>query len=173
MPDSVSDVRRSFNGCTSLKSRAITDMTGFVYECFMSGTSMDSVTVHAHSDSAMTYYEALLMEPAPRRFCQVDSTQAVGLETIAGVSAVTKMAFTPISVNADMEGLTFKDPSGATITDPSALAEKTFVADPDDRTVWNHVLSSAQGYDLVLCGVIITAVVAIIGVAAIFLIRRH
>lgn len=167
-------VGESFGSCGSLESLAISDRTGFAYDCFTDGTSLDLVTVQGRSDPAITDYEALLMSMPGITAFTVDSGSAVELEKIAGSGTVTKMIFTSVSVNADMEGLTFKDSSGMVISDSSSLAGKTFVVDPDDRTVWNQVSSPAQGNDdLVLYGGMIAAVIAIVGVAAIFLVRRH
>ncbi len=167
-------VGECFIGCSSMESLVISDRTGFAYDCFMDGTSLDSVTVQGRSDPAITDYEALLLGTPGVTTFTVDSGSAVELEKIAGSGTVTKMIFTSVSVNADMEGLTFKDSSGMVISDSSSLAGKTFVVDPDDRTVWNQVSSPAQGNDdLVLYGGMIAAVIAIVGVAAIFLVRRH
>jgi hypothetical protein len=167
-------VGECFIGCSSMESLVISDRTGFAYDCFMDGTSLDSVTVQGRSDPAITDYEALLLGTSGVTTFTVDSGSAVELEKIAGSGTVTKMIFTSVSVNADMEGLTFKDLSGAVISDPSVLAGKTFVVDEDDRTVWNQESSPAQGNeDLFLYGGIIAAVIAIVGVAAIFLVRRN
>lgn len=126
----------AFSNCTSLISIALPDTTSVVASGSFSGcTSLNSLVLFGNSVTDYTYVISLLPETITS--VAFNSTAQVSLESIASIERITKIGIVDSTATHDISGLTFKDMSGTTITDPEDIEGNVFEA--ESRTVWIQI----------------------------------
>ncbi len=132
----VSISTRAFSNCTSLISIALPDTTSEVASGSFSGcTSLNSLVLFGNS--VTDYTDVISLLPETITSVAFDSTAQVSLESIASIERITKIGIVDSTATHDISGLTFKDMSGTTITDPEDIEGNVFEA--ESRTVWIQI----------------------------------
>ena len=132
----VSISTRAFSNCTSLISIALPDTTSEVASGSFSGcTSLNSLVLFGNS--VTDYTNVINLLPETITSVAFDSTAQVSLESIASIERITKIGIVDSTATHDISGLTFKDMSGTTITDPEDIEGNVFEA--ESRTVWIQI----------------------------------
>ncbi|MFA7031845.1 MAG: leucine-rich repeat domain-containing protein, partial [Candidatus Methanomethylophilaceae archaeon] len=126
----------AFSNCTSLISIALPDTTSVVASGSFSGcTSLNSLVLFGNS--VTDYTDVINLLPETITSVAFDSTAQVSLESIASIERITKIGIVDSTATHDISGLTFKDMSGTTITDPEDIEGNVFEA--ESRTVWIQI----------------------------------
>ena len=132
----VSIFTGAFSNCTSLISIALPDMTSVVASDSFSGcTSLNSLVLFGNS--VTDYTNVINLLPETITSVAFDSTAQVSLESIASIERITKIGILESAATHDISGLTFKNMSGTTITDPEDIEGNVFEA--ESRTVWIQI----------------------------------
>ncbi|NCA74235.1 MAG: leucine-rich repeat domain-containing protein [Gammaproteobacteria bacterium] len=126
----------AFSNCTSLISIALPDTTSVVASGSFSGcTSLNSLVLFGNS--VTDYTDVINLLPETITSVAFNSTAQVSLESIASIERITKIGIVDSTATHDISGLTFKDMSGTTITDPEDIEGNVFEA--ESRTVWIQI----------------------------------